>query len=579
MKKKTANGFKKKCISAGVGILIAASAGPSLTAPVYAAQAASEIPEDAAAPTVSDKHSPITQNPDWTAGGYTEFGVKEISNQERRVVIKVILKAGDTGLPLSGRTFRFETWNASTGQTGEVIYPYDESVNRPNDIAANANGELIFWLKPGQSYKLFVDHVDGYIDYVSEVFTFNADGTIEIVLQKKSSNNNGGHTSGGGGNGGGSGNKGNGGNDQNNGPGVDKPNQDNNQTNPSENPNKPGQTNPSNPSGPQNPNDATTPTTPGTEKNEDYVLPGKDLEPGTKDDVTVKPGKDESGNNNSSIDKDGKVDLPDGGTIIRPTEPENGDIRIEVPGGTVVNPDGTIRLPDKNQETTITIPGKDKTLDTPDDVKVTPGLDENGKNNSSIDEAGNITLPDGGRVDYPSIPDQGQIKVDVPEGTVIGPDGTLTIPDGIWNRYTLPGKDSEIDTSDDVQVVPQLGKNGRDNALLREDGSLYLPDGGTVTYADGTEVDVPDGTIVLPDGTILYPDGTTSDGAAEETAAPAENGRIRFADCYFHWLELLALLSMILIAMKRLYHVKRMNEELDQLLGEGEDLSGKDKEE
>lgn len=92
MKKKTANGFKKKCISAGVGILIAASAGPSLTAPVYAAQAASEIPEDAAAPTVSDKHSPITQNPDWTAGGYTEFGVKEISNQERRVVIKVILK-------------------------------------------------------------------------------------------------------------------------------------------------------------------------------------------------------------------------------------------------------------------------------------------------------------------------------------------------------------------------------------------------------------------------------------------------------------------------------------------------------
>ena len=169
--------------------------------------------------------------------------------------------------------------------------------------------------------------------------------------------------------------------------------------------------------------------------------------------------------------------------------------------------------------------------------------------------------------------------MDVPEGTVIGPDGTLTIPDGTWNRYTLPGKDSMIDTSDDVQVVAQLGKNGRDNALLREDGSLYLPDGGTVTYADGTEVDVPDGTIVLPDGTILYPDGTTSDGAAEETAAPAENGRLRFADCYFHWLELLALLSMILIAMKRLYHVKRMNEELDQLLGEGENLSGKDKEE
>ena len=162
---------------------------------------------------------------------------------------------------------------------------------------------------------------------------------------------------------------------------------------------------------------------------------------------------------------------------------------------------------------------------------------------------------------------------------MIGPDGTLVIPEGTWNRYTLPGKDSMIDTSDDVQVVAQLGKNGRDNALLREDGSLYLPDGGTVTYADGTEVDVPDGTIVLPDGTILYPDGTTSDGVAEETAAPAENGRLRFADCYFHWLELLALLSVILIALKRLKHVKRMNEELDQIQEGGKGQSESDKEE
>ena len=295
-------------------------------------------------------------------------------------------------------------------------------------------------------------------------------------------------------------------------------------------------------------------------------------------------GSSNKGNGGNDQNNGPGVTKPDNGNNQtnppqEPDQPQKPNVPGQQPGtDKPSNPTGP-ETPEPDHSNDYVIPGKDLETGTKDDVTVKPGKDEKGNNNSSIDKDGKVELPDGGSVIHPTEPDRGEIKVDVPEGTVIGPDGTLTIPDGTWNRYTLPGKDSMIDTSDDVQVVAQLGKNGRDNAILREDGSLYLPDGGTVTYADGTEVDVPDGTIVLPDGTILYPDGTTSDGAAEETAAPAENGRLRFADCYFHWLELLALLSMILIAMKRLYHVKRMNEELDQLLGEGEDLSGKDKEE
>ena len=557
---------KKVLLAVGMSSLCLAIQAPCMNMESYAAQA------------------DMTKNEGDTVIGIEEYGKGSDWTGWFTVTIRVLLPDGQT--PAKDV---FITMNPK--YPAEPDYSNDQAGHGPNingitEYKTDENGELMFRIYP--SPVEYLVRVPAGSEWSAKNYAIGSitqdNSTITIVLEKEikpsepeTKPNPGGGSSGGGG---GSSNKGNGGNDQNNGPGVTKPDNGNNQTNPPQKPDQPQKPNvPGQQPGTDKPSNPTGPETPEPDSRNDYVIPGKDLETGTKDDVTVKPGKDEKGNNNSSMDKDGKVELPDGGSVIHPTEPDRGEIRIDVPKGTVVNPDGSINLPQQDQQTTITIPGKDQTLETPDDVKVTPGLDENGKNNTSMDKAGNITLPDGGFVEYPSIPDQGEIKVDVPEGTVIGPDGTLTIPDGTWNRYTLPGKDSMIDTSDDVQVVAQLGKNGRDNALLREDGSLYLPDGGTVTYADGTEVDVPEGTIVLPDGTILYPDGTTSDGAAEETAAPAENGRLRFADCYFHWLEILALLSMILLAMKRLYHVKRMNEELDQLLGEGEDLSGKDKEE
>ena len=296
-----------------------------------------------------------------------------------------------------------------------------------------------------------------------------------------------------------------------------------------------------------------TGTKPSTGKNdkdkvtkEEYELPGKDLIPGTDDDVIVKPDKDKDGNNNSGQDKDGNVTLPDGGTVIVPTLPDKGDIGIQVPGGTTVDKDGTIKLPDDDQNTVITLPGKDTILGTEDDLILHPSLDGNGKNNSTISAEGTVTLPDGGVLYVPSIPNQGKIKVMLPEGAAVTADGTITIPEGTKRGYVLPGKDAVIDTEDDVLVDPFFGDNGCDNSVLREDGSVLLPDGGTVTYAHGTVVKVPDGTIVLPDGTIICP----------------EDGYIGFFDCFYHWIAYAALLLAAVVFILSMRRLKRYGSQI-----------------
>ena len=297
-------------------------------------------------------------------------------------------------------------------------------------------------------------------------------------------------------------------------------------------------------------------TLPDHDQRTEITLPGKDTILGTEDDVIVRPGLDANGKNNATIDRDGTVNLPDGGDVILPTLPDIGDICIKVPEGTKVSPDGTITLPDNNQQTEIILPGKDKILGTEDDLILTPKLDANGKNNTTIDETGKVTLPDGGRVTFPSFPDMGRVAVELPAGSTITPDGVITVPDGTKKGYILPGKDALLDTDDDVIVEPSFGSNGNDNSYIMDDGSVYLPDGGTVTYADGTVIEVPGGTIVLPDGTIIYP-------------ANAKVGMLDFWDCLFHWFEFMILLLLILLLLTRLHWLKHSRAELEDIAKAG----------
>jgi|GEM_PF-3781354 len=247
-----------------------------------------------------------------------------------------------------------------------------------------------------------------------------------------------------------------------------------------------------------------------------------------------------------------------------PQPPENNGSQNPGGGGTT-NPSGpaeegqkpSTEKPEKPEDKReITLPGKDGIIGTEDDVTVRPDLDKDGNNNATIDKDGKVTLPDGGTVIFPSIPDQGKIGVEVPKGTVVLPNGIIKVPEGMAKEYVLPGKDAQLGTDDDVRVKPELGKSGTDRSYLREDGAVVLVDGGTVIYADGKSETVPPGTIVLPDGTILYPD------AAETDAKPQG---VHFGDCWFHWLELLAMLVMTLASLRRLLKIRKVHEELDEM--------------
>ena len=265
------------------------------------------------------------------------------------------------------------------------------------------------------------------------------------------------------------------------------------------------------------------------EKQTSVVLPGPDGNLGTKDDVTVK------GDPVVSNPDNGSVQLPNGGTV---TPGENGK-PIPVPPGTVVAPDGTITLPDKNPDAgfdkdntvqikpnpdgSITIPGKDHQLGTDKDVTVKPG------EGSSIDSNGNIHLPNGGVVTTP----EGEIQAPpgstvLPDGTVIDKDGNILNPDG---SITLPGADGEVKPpheDDNIVVKPEAGgnltTNGNGSVVIPDQGGTVIPDNGT-----GKPIKLPGGSTVDKDGTITLPDKNPEAGFENDNTVqikPGPNGSI-----------------------------------------------------
>lgn len=328
---------KKVLLAVGMSSLCLAIQAPCMNMESYAAQA------------------DMTKNEGDTVIGIEEYGKGSDWTGWFTVTIRVLLPDGQT--PAKDV---FITMNPK--YPAEPDYSNDQAGHGPNingitEYKTDENGELMFRIYP--SPVEYLVRVPAGSEWSAKNYAIGSitqdNSTITIVLEKEvkpsepetkpsepeTKPNPGGGSSGGGG---GSSNKGNGGNDQNNGPGVTKPDNGNNQTNPPQEPDQPQKPNvPGQQPGTDKPSNPTGPETPEPDRSNDYVLPGKDLETGTKDDVTVKPGKDENGNNNSSMDKDGKVELPDGGSVIHPTEPDRGEIRIDVPKGTVVNPDGSIK--------------------------------------------------------------------------------------------------------------------------------------------------------------------------------------------------------------------------------------------
>ena len=192
------------------------------------------------------------------------------------------------------------------------------------------------------------------------------------------------------------------------------------------------------------------------------VLPGKDGQTGTPDDVVVRPDPDSGGNDNSTIDKGtGNVTLPDGGKVKYP----DGTI-VTVPGGTVVKPDGTVILPD--------------------------------------DKGGTITPPGG--------PD-----TELPGGTEIGPDGEV-------KTYAYTVKFSGVTRADEVvkiakgvtQIITAPAINGYDvdKADVTVTGGELVDGGYVITF---TYTKTSGGTI------IVNPSNPSKPSQPSQPTDPAKN--------------------------------------------------------
>ena len=501
MKKKKLHGLKRTAITAGIGVFMAASAVPLVSVPAHAA---AYQPDYSYPPTgkggvhVSDETSPATDVTN--ANGDV---------MERNYGTDFYVAVWDTD-PNDPET-ACKGWFRLEDQYGNPIPDVTFSLCR-NDNSARiyepwkgkgaktaADGYLLFYVPEGE-YTVILQTPDGYETFQTKIYPM-AKGENEhtvILVKKNASDNNG--------------NNNNGNNGNNNGG------------------NNGGHHNGGSSNGNGSSSSSSTVST-GGNTTDGNKTPSQETNDGSR--TPDNTGSQTPGNNGTQN--------PDGQKPSGPTD------------------QGEHPSPEAKSE--ISLPGRDGITGTEDDITVRPGKDADGRNNATIDADGKVTLPDGGMVIHPSIPDQGKIGVEVPSGTVIFPDGTMEVPKGMIKEFVLPGKDAQLETDDDVRVKPELGRDGTDRSYLREDGAVVLPDGGTVTYADGEVVEVPSGTIVLPDGTIIYPD-TEDEPSVPVDVYPYE---IDFYDCWFHWLEILAMLLMTTISVHRLRRIRKVHEELDEM--------------
>lgn len=136
------------------------------------------------------------------------------------------------------------------------------------------------------------------------------------------------------------------------------------------------------------------------------VLPGKDGQVDTKDDVIIKPATGEIDKNTGNVTTKG-----DNTEVKYPSAPDGNGATVKVPEGTVIKPDGTID----------NIPNPGGTIILPDGSEITvPG-------GSKVDPDGTITIPDGGKGEIKH-PDGN--KSEIPGGSKVDKDGNIILPDG-----------------------------------------------------------------------------------------------------------------------------------------------------
>lgn len=189
-----------------------------------------------------------------------------------------------------------------------------------------------------------------------------------------------------------------------------------------------------------------------------------------------------------------------------------------------------------NADGSITIPGKDSTPNTNKDVTIHP----NGNDKPSIDDKGNVKVPNGAEVTTPNgtiIPPDGSVVK--PDGTIVAPDDTGSTEPGIEIDPSKPGDA----TNKFITVTYKYGRTDKQVADVVQYGK------DTITVMTGNPFDAPSGyqfdgwkvegsndkftgttvnattTLVaqwkLAGSVVLAPDKTTDSGKRLETGAKA----------------------------------------------------------
>lgn len=196
------------------------------------------------------------------------------------------------------------------------------------------------------------------------------------------------------------------------------------------------------------------------------TLPGKGGQPEGGDDVTVTPGAGAD----LTVDK-GFIKAPAGSEIKQPANatpikviegevnvypdgtvyvPKGSKVQLpdgsEIKGETTVDPDGTPDVdntkPVQKPDGTIVLPGKDGVIGTGnDDITIAPA----GSNQPAgrIDEDGNVTITNPSGADV-NIPGSNPADFKVPNGTVIKPNGDMTL---LYTIRYVDGSGTEIKTA------------------------------------------------------------------------------------------------------------------------------------
>ncbi len=248
-------------------------------------------------------------------------------------------------------------------------------------------------------------------------------------------------------------------------------------------------------------------------ENGEIIIPSPDGD-NSKDIIITPTNPDED----LIFNGDGSITIP-GESEMEFPKWENGGTDIILPPGTTVNGDGSITLPP------------------PSIISPMPNWDLKPDNGYfKPDHDGSIILPDGGELNIPkdNIP-----PYILPPGSILRP----TFPEPIGGcEVTLPSEDSSVNKGD-ISFKPTTKPP---IVIINPDGSVTLPDGGTVERPaidpngpnDGNEIIInpnhPNTTIPNPDGSITLPDGgdvtIKNPNTGEEITVETPPGTIVYPD-------------------------------------------------